>query len=1114
MVLPLLCTAQALAADGDQDNSIIEIIPPQPDVDLKNWMSTLPDDWYINEINIPGTHDSGTKNVAPPVACCFTDKYAKCQDLSIDQQLNIGIRVFDIRVNGVSGDKDPDWHNLILRHGPLNCKRDGHVFNLYLTKVLDWCDSFLKDHPLETIILIMQAEGDDQDEAKQCLRQMYDEFNAGSKYVYYLEGDKVPTLGEVRGKIVFMDNELDQGTNTAYENHYCFSETENKVIYVRKALSDAGYQDFFTYRGNFCNQEDTIHNDAGYEGEPVIKEVYTSGNGAKDMYTYIEGVPGPSEFAADLNRLLFRKISFKPPYSITYYDWRPGVRYGWIMMDFPGGDTVGRIIATNDESRYLTEMNVKVEWNDGREHSKDLTYTLLEKNTGRVVDNGVRTWIADDEIHIDHLYCWNGRYRNQYIIKPDVPDGWTYDFEDTGEYTDDGVKIYKLSLNPPEKVNVTVKWDCYPNHSRQLSESLKFRSYFMVDPKTSKDIDILSQEIISDNQDETVFELQLNCDYKRLLMHLDLVDTSSSDYTYDPAVDKKQWDNHHYEYTLHFPGEYVTVSGLVVWDDDGNSRKLRPAANSNWWDSITISGKTSDSTYYVESKAIVARSERSKDTATWTASVPKVSPYGKELSWTVKTAGKLTGYNKSIGGVSLKMTPQEFLNVHLNWKNDTEDVRPQNVFMFLYTGSGEGKRYMGVAEATSGGGWTSTFLPQLGDTMYYVEPHLPDGYSVYYEAYENGVWEIYINYSTPEGGEIPEEYEITITDGTASHYAAQAGETIYITANEAPEGKTFTGWESVSENVVFGDASKIVTSFVMPAEPVEVKAVYEDITDEYEITVNGGSSSYGSAEPGTRIILIPDPAPEGKEFDRWNVIEGDAVLENDDSAVSSFLMPEGNVLFEAVYKDIVVPEETFVISIDYGFATPNVTTKGTKVIAKANPANDWEEFDHWEVASGSVKLADDRSPETTFIMPEENVELNAVFKLKTFKIIEGNDSSWTKKSGKVLKITCDGLYEAFDKLLVDGKELNKEYYSVKEGSTIVTLSSEYLETLSEGKHKIVFAYDIAGLESLSETGTFTVAAEHDTPTTGDSSNIFGLMALLLISAAVCAAAVIVKRRFQ
>ena len=36
-------------------------------------------------------------------------------------------------------------------------------------------------------------------------------------------------------------------------------------------------------------------------------------------------------------------------------------------------------------------------------------------------------------------------------------------------------------------------------------------------------------------------------------------------------------------------------------------------------------------------------------------------------------------------------------------------------------------------------------------------------------------------------------------------------------------------------------------------------------------------------------------------------------------------------------------------------------------------------FDHWEIASGNVKLADAASAETTFLMPSENVELKAVY---------------------------------------------------------------------------------------------------------------------------------------
>jgi 1-phosphatidylinositol phosphodiesterase len=58
---------------------------------MENWMSRIDDSKKIVLINIPGTHDSA--------AYCMNRisfKCAKTQELTIAQQLEIGIRDFDI----------------------------------------------------------------------------------------------------------------------------------------------------------------------------------------------------------------------------------------------------------------------------------------------------------------------------------------------------------------------------------------------------------------------------------------------------------------------------------------------------------------------------------------------------------------------------------------------------------------------------------------------------------------------------------------------------------------------------------------------------------------------------------------------------------------------------------------------------------------------------------------------------------------------------------------------------------------------------------------------------------------------------------------------------------
>ena len=134
----------------------------------------------------------------------------------------------------------------------------------------------------------------------------------------------------------------------------------------------------------------------------------------------------------------------------------------------------------------------------------------------------------------------------------------------------------------------------------------------------------------------------------------------------------------------------------------------------------------------------------------------------------------------------------------------------------------------------------------------------------------------------------------------------------------------------------------------------------------------------------------------------------------------------------------------------------------------------------------------------------------------TFKpvITDGANSTWQKGTKIGLAFTSNAAYEDFLKVQVDGKDLDTSDYTVKEGSTIVTLKASYLETLSVGKHTLAI---------VSETGTatteFTIKAaavvndDTESPQTGDSSNMMMWVALLTASgAALLALGVYTKKR--
>ena len=127
------------------------------------------------------------------------------------------------------------------------------------------------------------------------------------------------------------------------------------------------------------------------------------------------------------------------------------------------------------------------------------------------------------------------------------------------------------------------------------------------------------------------------------------------------------------------------------------------------------------------------------------------------------------------------------------------------------------------------------------------------------------------------------------------------------------------------------------------------------------------------------------------------------------------------------------------------------------------------------------------------------------------QIIDGADGRWTKGSSSGLTITSDADFSAFQYVTVDGRKIAESNYTVKPGSTIVTLKPEYLDSLSAGEHTI----GIVSANGTAET-TITIAAKgHITPSggeagkpaapsTSDSSGLFLWLAITLLAAILVA----------
>lgn len=215
------------------------------DTKLNNWMQDIEDNRLVCKMSIPGTHDTGA----------YTgNAWVKTQDKNIEQQLNSGIRFFDIR--------------LVHQNGVLKLCHGSHIFDTtFVGDVLKTTAEFLKEHPSETVIMTIKRDNDlDKDGGTKyriALTKALEVDRALTPYmVKSFRSDF--TLGDLRGKMLIIsrdgwimtpsgnipswpDNasftssiESTNGSSTAIhvEDHYK-SSSRDKVNYVAQNVRKA-----------------------------------------------------------------------------------------------------------------------------------------------------------------------------------------------------------------------------------------------------------------------------------------------------------------------------------------------------------------------------------------------------------------------------------------------------------------------------------------------------------------------------------------------------------------------------------------------------------------------------------------------------------------------------------------------------------------------------------------------------------------------------------------------------------------------------------------------------------------------------------------------------------
>ena len=166
-----------------------------------------------------------------------------------------------------------------------------------------------------------------------------------------------------------------------------------------------------------------------------------------------------------------------------------------------------------------------------------------------------------------------------------------------------------------------------------------------------------------------------------------------------------------------------------------------------------------------------------------------------------------------------------------------------------------------------------------------------------------------------------------------------------------------------------------------------------------------------------------------------------------------------------------------------------------------------------------TRIGDDGDTQSFWVETNLTMTPTAAGETPNYKIIEGANGAWTQNSDGTLTFRANGYFSKFTGVKVDGTLIDAKNYTVKSGSTIITLKADYLKTLSVGAHNLTVVYTDGECSTnfevkqaaseqtkptegdKSDTTTPTGGKDTTSPQTVDNSNMLLWVALLFVSGA-------------
>ena len=225
----------------------------KPTVDHSKWMAPLADNRLVADLSLPGTHDACTAE-GWHLAQLISESTAKTQDLTIDEQLKVGVRVFDLRPERV--------YNAATMGYDLRCCHGIIQTSLLVKDFFLKLKTFLAQNPTEFCIVTTNVT-DTHD-----MNAWAEEFAAltNSSELSGLFADFKPNInvGEMRGRVLLLLRDACDGLTAGgflggWSSNKLFDRQQNGTIRGVNGLQTPLWtQDYYDVGSDLTGKDEDI----------------------------------------------------------------------------------------------------------------------------------------------------------------------------------------------------------------------------------------------------------------------------------------------------------------------------------------------------------------------------------------------------------------------------------------------------------------------------------------------------------------------------------------------------------------------------------------------------------------------------------------------------------------------------------------------------------------------------------------------------------------------------------------------------------------------------------------------------------------------------------------